>query len=86
VLRDVHEYILVFSKDTYSRANHDNEKQTMVRDDFLELTKSIWTFNAESARKIGHPAPFPIELPLNCIKLYTFENDVILEPVRELQF
>ncbi|MGC9346080.1 MAG: DNA-methyltransferase, partial [Candidatus Bathyarchaeales archaeon] len=80
VLRDVHEYILVFSKDTYSRANHNNEKQTMVRDDFLELTKSIWTFNAESARKIGHPAPFPIELPLNCIKLYTFENDVILDP------
>lgn len=80
VLRDVHEYILVFSKDTYSRANHNNEKQTMVRDDFLELTKSVWTFNAESARKIGHPAPFPIELPLNCIKLYTFENDVILDP------
>jgi len=80
VLRDVHEYILVFSKDTYSRVNHNNEKQTMSRDDFLELTKSIWTFNAESARKIGHPAPFPIELPLNCIKLYTFENDVILDP------
>lgn len=80
VLRDVHEYILVFSKDTYSRVNLNNEKQTLSRDDFLELTKSIWTFNAESARKIGHPAPFPIELPLNCIKLYTFENDVILDP------
>lgn len=80
VLRDVHEYILVFSKDTYTRANHNNEKQTMVKDEFLELTKSVWTFNAESARKIGHPAPFPVELPLNCIKLYTFENDVILDP------
>ncbi|NMG83803.1 MAG: site-specific DNA-methyltransferase [Methanosarcinales archaeon] len=80
VLRDIHEYILVFSKDTFSRENHNNEKATMTRDEFLELTKSIWTFRAESARKIGHPAPFPVELPLRCIKLYTFENDVVLDP------
>lgn len=80
VLRDIHEYILVFSKDTFSRVNHNNEKPTMNRDEFLELTKSVWTFGAESAKKIGHPAPFPIELPLRCIKLYTFENDVVLDP------
>lgn len=80
VLRDIHEYILIFSKETFSRANHNNERQTMTRDEFLEYTKSIWTFGAESAKKIGHPAPFPIELPLRCIKLYTFENDVILDP------
>jgi site-specific DNA-methyltransferase (adenine-specific) len=52
----------------------------MTRDEFLELTKSVWTFGAESARKVGHPAPFPVELPLRCIKLYTFENDVVLDP------
>ena len=52
----------------------------MTRGEFLELTKSVWTFGAESARKIGHPAPFPIELPLRYIKLYTFENDVFLDP------
>jgi site-specific DNA-methyltransferase (adenine-specific) len=80
VLRDIHEYILVFSKDSFTRANHKNEKATMNKEEFLEFTKSIWTFGAESARKIGHPAPFPIELPLRCIKLYTFENDVILDP------
>jgi len=80
VLRDIHEYILIFSKEAFSRANHNNERQTMTRDEFLEYTKSIWTFGAESAKKIGHPAPFPIELPLRCIKLYTFENDVILDP------
>ena len=80
VLRDIHEYILVFSKDTFSRKNHKNERATMTRDEFLELTKSIWSFSAESAKKIGHPAPFPIELPLNCIKLYTFENDIIIDP------
>ena len=80
VLRDVHEYILIFSKDTFRRENHNNKKSTLERDEFLELTKSIWTFGAESARKVGHPAPFPIELPLKCIKLYTFENDVVLDP------
>lgn len=80
VLRDIHEYILIFSKDTFSRANHDGQLTTMTKDEFLELTKSIWTFGAESARKISHPAPFPVELPLRCIKLYTSENDIILDP------
>lgn len=46
----------------------------------MEFTKSVWTFSAESARKIGHPAPFPVELPLRLIKLYTFEDDVVLDP------
>lgn len=80
VLRDIHEYILVFSKDSFSRANHTNKPATMSRDEFLEYTKSIWTFGAESAKRAGHPAPFPVELPLRCIKLYTFENDIILDP------
>jgi site-specific DNA-methyltransferase (adenine-specific) len=80
VLRDIHEYILIFSKEAFTRVNHNNEKPTVKRDEFLELTKSIWTFNAESAKRVGHPAPFPIELPLRCIKLYTFENDVVLDP------
>ena len=80
VLRDIHEYILIFSKEAFSRANHDDQPTTMTRDEFLELTKSVWTFGAESARKIGHPAPFPPELPLRCIKLYTFENDIVLDP------
>jgi len=80
VLRDIHEYILVFSKDSFSRINHNDQQATMTKDEFLELTKSIWTFGAESAKKVGHPAPFPIELPLRCIKLYTFENDIVLDP------
>ena len=80
VLRDIHEYILIFSKEVFSRVNHGDRPTTMTRDEFLEFTKSVWTFGAESARKVGHPAPFPVELPLRCIKLYTFENDVILDP------
>lgn len=80
VLRDIHEYILVFSKESFSRANHGNEIPTMNSEEFLELTKSVWTFGAESARRVGHPAPFPMELPVRCIKLYTFQNDFVLDP------
>ncbi len=80
VLRDIHEYILVFSKDTFTRINHRDKKATLTKEEFLELTKSMWIFPAESAKKVGHPAPFPVELPLRCIKLYTFENDVVLDP------
>ena len=47
---------------------------------FLEFTKSVWTFPAESARKIGHPAPFPVELPRRLIELYTFADEVVLDP------
>ena len=78
-LRDVHEYILVFSKSKFSR-NSQGKESTISRDEFLELTKSIWKFQPESARQAGHPAPFPIELPYRCIQLYTFEDEVVLDP------
>jgi len=78
-LRDVHEYILIFSKGTMKR-NKKEKQSTISRDEFIEYTKSIWDFSTVSARKIGHPAPFPVELPYRCIQLYTFEGDVILDP------
>ena len=77
-LRDVHEYIMVFSKGSYSRPKI--REDTITKDEFLTFTKSIWDFPAESARKVGHPAPFPVELPYRCIQLYTFKGDVILDP------
>jgi site-specific DNA-methyltransferase (adenine-specific) len=79
VLRDVHEYILVFSKYDFSRPGKERES-TIAREDFLEWTKSVWTFPAVSAKKIGHPAPFPEDLPHRCIELYTFLEDVVLDP------
>jgi len=79
-LRDVHEYILIFSKDQYKRHLKDNRKSTITRNEFLELTKSVWKFPTESATKIGHPAPFPVELPYRLIQLYSHEKDVILDP------
>ena len=79
-LRDVHEYILVFSKGMFKRQNPTGQAATISKDEFLEYTKSVWNFPAESARKIGHPAPFPVELPRRLIQLYTFAGDVILDP------
>jgi DNA modification methylase len=79
-LRDVHEYILVFSKGTFKRQDAYHRESTITGEQFLEYTKSVWTFPAESARKIGHPAPFPIELPYRLIQLYSFQNDVVLDP------
>ena len=79
VLRDVHEYILVFCKETFRRKRQGKEN-TIARDDFLEWTKSVWTFPAVSARQVGHPAPFPLELPRRLIQLYTFKEDVVLDP------
>jgi site-specific DNA-methyltransferase (adenine-specific) len=78
-LRDIHEYILVFSKGMFSR-NKTNRKSSILKNEFLEFTKSIWTFSAESAKRIGHPAPFPIELPYRLIQLYTYEGEIILDP------
>jgi DNA modification methylase len=87
-LRDIHEYILVFSKGSFQRGKVDSSihdvplsrKNTISKSQFLEYTKSVWDFSAESARKVGHPAPFPVELPYRLIQLYTFEGDVVLDP------
>lgn len=79
ILRDVHEYILIFCKESFSRNNHEREN-TITKDQFLDYTKSIWSFPTESAKKVGHPAPFPVELPYRLIQFYTFENDVVLDP------
>jgi len=84
-LRDIHEYILVYSKGEYKLPRSNLEKETgredtIVKEDFIEQTKSIWSFNTESAKRVKHPAPFPVELPRRCIEMYTFAGDVVLDP------
>ena len=79
ILRDIHEYILIFSKGDYKREKGKKEN-TITKKQFMEWTKSIWTMNAESARRIGHPAPFPEELPYRLIQLYSFKGDIVLDP------
>lgn len=77
VLRDVHEYILVFCKLDFKR---EKRESTIGKEDFIESTKSIWDIPAESAKKVGHPAPFPVELPTRLIELYSFKGDIVLDP------
>ena len=53
---------------------------TIGRDEFIQQTKSIWSFSTESARRVNHPAPFPVELPRRCIEMFTFLGDVVFDP------
>ena len=78
VLRDVHEYILVFSKGSFKRAYPG--ESSILREQFLEYTKSVWEFPAERARRVKHPAPFPLELPRRLIQLYSYVGDIVLDP------
>ena len=77
-LRDIHEYVIVASKGSYSRVRKGED--TISKKEFLEATVSIWNILPESARRVGHPAPFPVELPGRLIELYTFEGDLVLDP------
>ena len=78
VIRDIHEYCLVFSKEGMSKGS--KGKSTIEKDEFMESTLSIWNVNPARAKKIGHPAPFPVELAERFINLYSYEKDLILDP------
>ena len=84
-LRDIHEYLLVFSKGDYKMPRSKKEREngridTIEKQEFIDHTKSIWRFATERASRVNHPAPFPVELPRRCIELYTFVGDVVLDP------
>jgi modification methylase len=78
IFRDVHEYCLAFSKGRFQRVRKGTN--TIERDEFLEATLSVWEMNPESARSVGHPAPFPVALPRRFIELFTYESDLVLDP------
>ena len=77
-LRDLHEYVLVASKGTYRRMRIGED--TIERDEFLAATLSVWNIPPASAKRVGHPAPFPVGLPRRLIDLYTFRGDLVLDP------
>lgn len=88
VLRDLTERIVIASKDRFDRAKsaRDRAQQLMPheasiwRDEFMEATTDVWEFPPESASRVGHPAPFPVELPQRLIELYTYRHDLVLDP------
>lgn len=84
-LRDIHEYLLIFSKGDYKLPRTKSERaegriDTIGKEEFIQQTKSIWSFATESAKRVNHPAPFPVELPKRCIEMFTFAGDVVLDP------
>jgi site-specific DNA-methyltransferase (adenine-specific) len=84
-LRDIHEYLLIFSKGDYKLPRTKTERadgriDTISKESFIGQTKSIWKFPTESAKRVSHPAPFPVELPKRCIEMYTFAGDIVLDP------
>ncbi len=88
VLRDVTERIVIASKGRFDRALKPTERAaqglpstaTISRDEFLEATTDLWEMAPESATRVGHPAPFPIDLPKRLIDLYTYRDDLVLDP------
>ncbi|MBN2147640.1 MAG: site-specific DNA-methyltransferase [Anaerolineales bacterium] len=77
-LRDLHEYLLVFARQSFSRP--DKGPSDITADEFMEATLSVWNIPAESAKRVGHPAPFPLALAERVIRLYSYLGDVILDP------
>ncbi len=88
VLRDITERVIIASKGRFDRAQKPAKraaeglphKSSVSADEFMEATLDVWRIDPESARRVGHPAPFPVELPRRLIDLYTFEGDVVLDP------
>lgn len=78
-LRDVHEYILVFSKESLKLESR-GKTSGIANQEFVDWTRSIWRFPTESPQRVKHPAPFPEELPRRLVLLYTNRGDVVLDP------
>ncbi len=88
VLRDLTERVVIASKGRFDRAiaRPDRKAQdlphqpTTTADEFMDATTDLWELAPESANRVGHPAPFPVELPQRLIELFTYEGDVVLDP------
>lgn len=73
------EMILILYKNSWKKMSG-SKKNDISKEEFMQWTNGVWVFNGESKKRIGHPAPFPIELPRRCIKLFSFIDDTVLDP------
>jgi site-specific DNA-methyltransferase (adenine-specific) len=88
VLRDITERVVIASKGRFDRALSADERaerglphvSSAGADEFMEATTDVWEIPSERASRVGHPAPFPVELPERLIHLLTYEGDVVLDP------
>jgi site-specific DNA-methyltransferase (adenine-specific) len=70
---------VVFCKKDWKKVRTGAESD-ITRNEFMEWTNGLWTFSGESKKRVGHPAPYPVELPRRCIKLFSFVGDTVLDP------
>ena len=73
------ELIVVLYKEQWKKTNG-TKKSDITKEEFMQWTNGMWVFNGESKKRIGHPAPFPKELPYRAIKLFSYENDLVFDP------
>ena len=73
------ELIVILYKKSWKKTSGSRESD-ISRKEFMDWTNGLWTFNGERKKKTGHPAPFPVELPLRCMKLFSFVGDTVLDP------
>lgn len=73
------EVIVVLYKKEWKKTSG-SRKSDITKKEFMEWTNGVWNFSGESKKRVGHPAPFPVELPRRCIKLFSFVGDTILDP------
>jgi len=73
------ELIVVLYREHWKRRSGTGQSD-IARQEFIDWTNGLWTFNGESKKRTGHPAPFPVELPRRCIKLFSFVGDTVLDP------
>ncbi len=87
-IRDLTERVVLACRGRFSRALSRRERaagglpheSTISPEEFRALTLDTWSIRPESARRVGHPAPFPMELPRRLIELLTYRGDVVLDP------
>jgi site-specific DNA-methyltransferase (adenine-specific) len=73
------EVIVILYKNRWKKISGTG-KSDISKEEFMEWTNGVWNFMGESKKRVGHPTPFPIELPRRCIKLFSFVGDTILDP------
>lgn len=71
------EYILVFHKG--SKRLEGNTKPDITKKEFVTYSNALWNFKPET-NKLGHPVPYPIELPYRCIRYYSYPEQIVLDP------
>ncbi len=74
------EFIEVFDKETHKKAGR-REDIDITGDEFKEWVLGKWIFPQETRMKdYEHPAMFPEELPRRLMKLFSYKNDIVLDP------